>query len=50
MSDETADSITLEPDRFQTTEVNANGQIYLGRDLSGKTVHLAIEIVEESEQ
>ena len=37
----------LDVDRFETTTVNANGQIYVGRDLEGVKVHVAVEIVDE---
>jgi len=40
----------LDVDRFETTTVNANGQIYLGRDLEGVKVHVAIEIVEDPDE
>lgn len=30
-------------------EVNSNGQVYLGRNLDGKTVRIAYEIVEDDE-
>jgi len=39
----------LDVDRFKTTTVNSNGQVYLGRDLEGVKVHVAIEIVEDAE-
>jgi len=37
----------LDVDRFETTTVNASGQVYLGRDLGGVKVHVAVEIVDE---
>jgi hypothetical protein len=40
----------LDVDRFETATVNANGQIYLGRDLEGVKVHVAIEIVEDPDE
>lgn len=40
---------TLDPEEIVKKTVNANGQIYLGRDLSGKTVRVAYEIVDEAE-
>jgi len=40
----------LDVDRFETTTVNANGQVYLGRDLEGVKVHVAIEIVEDADE
>jgi len=40
----------LDVDRFETTTVNANGQVYLGRDLEGVKVHVAIEIVEDPDE
>nr|ADE29142.1 hypothetical protein [uncultured virus] len=40
----------LDVDRFETATVNANGQIYLGRDLEGVKVHVAIEIVEDADE
>jgi len=30
-------------------DVNANGQIYLGRDLGGETIRVAYEVVERTE-
>jgi len=40
----------LDVDRFETAVVNSNGQIYLGRDLEGVKVHVAIEIVEDADE
>jgi hypothetical protein len=40
----------LDVDRFETTTVNANGQIYLGRDLEGAKVHVAIEVADNDKQ
>jgi len=40
----------LDVDRFETAVVNANGQIYLGRDLEGVKVHVAVEIVEDPDE
>jgi len=40
----------LDVDRFETTTVNANGQVYLGRDLEGVKVHVAVEIVEDADE
>jgi len=40
----------LDVDRFETTTVNANGQIYLGRDLEGAKVHVAIEVVTDDDE
>jgi hypothetical protein len=40
----------LDVDRFETATVNANGQIYLGRDLQGVKVHVAIEIVTDDDE
>jgi len=37
----------IEPDEIVTKTVNANGQIYIGRDLGGKEVVVAYEVVEE---
>jgi hypothetical protein len=37
----------IEPDEIVTKTVNANGQVYLGRDLDGKTVTIAYEICDE---
>jgi len=37
----------IEPDEIVTTTVNANGQIYLGRDLGGEEVVVAYEVVKE---
>lgn len=41
--------ITLEPTGVVKKEVNANGQVYLGRDLGGKTVRVAYEVVDEED-
>ena len=30
-------------------EVNANGQVYLGRNLGGKTIRVAYEVVDDEE-
>jgi|APHM01.1.fsa_nt_gi hypothetical protein len=46
-SQSTDETIALDPDRFVSTTVNDNGQIYVGRDLGGDKIHIAIEIVEE---
>jgi len=40
----------LDVDRFETTTVNANGQVYLGRDLEGAKVHVAVEIVTDTDE
>ena len=40
----------LDVDRFETTTVNANGQVYLGRDLQGVKVHVAVEIVTDDDK
>jgi len=40
----------LDVDRFETAVVNSNGQVYLGRDLEGVKVHVAIEIVEDPDE
>lgn len=37
----------IEPDEIITKQVNANGQVYLGRDLDGKRVTIAYEIHDE---
>ncbi len=34
-------------DRVKTLEVPDTGQIYAGRDMSGKTIRVAIEVVDE---
>jgi len=34
-------------DRVKTVEVSKNGQLYAGKDLAGKTVRFAVEVVEE---
>jgi hypothetical protein len=39
----------LDVDRFETTTVNSNGQIYLGRDLEGAKVHVAIEVADKND-
>lgn len=40
---------TLDAEEIIQKEVNSNGQIYLGRNLSGKTVKVAYEIVDDEE-
>jgi hypothetical protein len=40
-------TVELDAEEILKTEVNANGQIYLGRHLDGKTIRVAYEIVEE---
>jgi len=37
----------IEPDEIVRKTVNDNGQLYLGRDLGGKTVVVAYEVVDE---
>jgi hypothetical protein len=37
----------IEPDEIVEKQVNANGQIYLGRDLGGQTVTVAYEVVKD---
>lgn len=43
------DTVTkkIDPDEIVTKTVNANGQIYLGRDLGGKEVVVAYEVADE---
>lgn len=36
----------IEPDEIVRKTVNANGQVYLGRDLDGQEVVIAYEVVE----
>jgi hypothetical protein len=50
MTDTDTPHAELDVDRFETAVVNANGQIYLGRDLEGVKVHLAVEIVEDADE
>ena len=38
---------TIEPDEIVEKQVNDNGQLYLGRDLGGKTVVVAYEVVDD---
>ena len=38
---------TIEPDEIASKQVNDNGQLYLGRDLGGKTVVVAYEVVDD---
>jgi len=45
MTDEIQKS--FEPDEIVEKTVNANGQIYLGRDLDGETVLVAYKVVDE---
>jgi hypothetical protein len=40
---------TLDAEEIIQKQVNSNGQIYLGRDLAGKTVKVAYEIVDDEE-
>jgi len=47
MTDTDTPRAELDVDRFETAVVNSNGQIYLGRDLEGVKVHVAVEIVDE---
>jgi len=49
MTDTDTPRAELDVDRFETATVNANGQVYLGRDLEGAKVHVAVEIVEDAE-
>jgi len=37
----------IDPEEIVTKTVNANGQIYLGRDLGGREVVVAYEVVDE---
>ena len=37
----------VEPDEIVKKTVNSNGQIYLGRDLAGKDILVAYEVVDE---
>jgi len=50
MTDTDTPRAELDVDRFETATVNSNGQIYLGRDLEGVKVHVAIEIVEDADE
>ena len=38
---------TIDPDEIVRKTVNDNGQLYLGRDLGGKTVVVAYEVVDD---
>ena len=40
-------SKTIDPDEIVRKTVNDNGQLYLGRDLGGKTVVVAYEVVDD---
>jgi len=40
---------TIDAEEIVKKTVNSNGQIYLGRDLDGKTVRVAYEIINEDE-
>jgi hypothetical protein len=44
-----SDAVTKEvdPDEIVEKTVNSNGQVYLGRDLEGKTVTIAYEVEDE---
>ena len=37
----------IEPDEIVEKRVNDNGQVYLGRDLGGKKIVVAYEVVDE---
>jgi len=50
MTDTDTPHAELDVDRFETTTVNANGQVYLGRDLEGVKVHVAVEIVTDDDE
>jgi len=50
MTDTDTPRAQLDVDRFETAVVNANGQVYLGRDLEGAKVHVAVEIVEDADE
>jgi hypothetical protein len=50
MTDTDTPRAELDVDRFETTTVNSNGQVYLGRDLEGTKVHLAVEIVANDDE
>jgi len=50
MTDTDTPRAELDVDRFETTTVNANGQVYLGRDLEGVKVHVAVEIVTDDDE
>lgn len=41
---------TIDPDEIVKKTVNANGQVYLGRDLDGKTVRIAYEVIDEDDE
>lgn len=38
---------TVDADEVVQKEVNSNGQVYLGRNLGGKTVRVAYEVIDE---
>jgi len=38
---------TIDPDEIVQKSVNDNGQVYLGRDLGGKTVVVAYAVVDD---
>ena len=38
---------TIDPDEIVRKAVNDNGQLYLGRDLGGKTVVVAYAVVDD---
>jgi len=40
---------TIDAEELVKKTVNANGQIYLGRDLEGQTLRVAYEVVDEDE-
>lgn len=47
MADEV--TTTIDAEEIVKKTVNSNGQIYLGRDLEGKTLRVAYEILDEDE-
>lgn len=47
MSDEVVS--TIDPEEIVNKEVTQSGQIYLGRNLAGKKVKVAYEIVDDEE-
>lgn len=47
MSDEQLAGTVFDADEVVEQDVNGNGQVYLGRDLAGKTVRIAYATVDE---
>jgi hypothetical protein len=42
-------SLDVDPDEIVEQTINDNGQAYVGRDLGGKKVRLAIEVLDDTD-